>query len=56
MFTGRPVGLVEIFFYWPEAFWGNFYWPGAIGSPLASSPVYNLKQCELGVVFHVFVT
>ena len=46
MFTG-PVGPVEVFFYWPEAVLGNFYWPGAIGSPLASSPanrsiiVYN---------------
>ena len=38
MFTG-PVGPVEVFFYWPEAVLGNFYWPGAIGSPLASSPV-----------------
>ena len=38
MFTG-PVGPVEVFFYWPEAVFGNFYWPGAIGSPLASSPV-----------------
>ena len=37
MFTG-PVGPVEVFFYWPEADFGNFYWPGAIGSPLASSP------------------
>ena len=37
MFNG-PVGPVEVFFYWPEAvFWGKFYWPGAIGSPLASS-------------------
>ena len=33
-----PVGPVEVFFYWPEAVLGNFYWPGAIGSPLASSP------------------
>ena len=32
MFTG-PVGPVEVFFYWPEAVFGNFYWPGA------SSPV-----------------
>ena len=39
MFTG-PVGPVEVFFYWPEAVLGNFYWPGAIGSPLASSPEY----------------
>ena len=37
MFTG-PVGPVEVIFYWPEAVFGNFYWPGAIGSPLASSP------------------
>ena len=37
MFTG-PIGPVEVFFYWPEAVLGNFYWPGAIGSPLASSP------------------
>ena len=37
MFT-VPVGPVEVFFYWPEAVFGNFYWPGAIGSPLASSP------------------
>ena len=38
MFTG-PVGPVEVFFYWPEAvFFWNFYWPGAIGSPLVSSP------------------
>ena len=37
MFTG-PVGPVEVFFYWPEAVFGNFYWPGAIGLPLASSP------------------
>ena len=39
MFTG-PVGPVEVFFYWPAAVLGNFYWPGAIGSPLASSPEY----------------
>ena len=38
MFTG-PVGPVEVFFYWPETVLWNFYWPGAIGSPLASSPV-----------------
>ena len=46
MFTG-PVGPVEVFFYWPETVLGNFYWPGAIGSPLASSPVYILfDECE----------
>ena len=38
MLTG-PVGPVEVIFYWPEAVFENFYWPGAIGSPLASSPV-----------------
>ena len=37
MFTS-PVGPVEVFFYWPEAVFWNFYWPWAIGSPLASSP------------------
>ena len=26
MFTG-PVGPVEVFFYWPKAVLGNFYWP-----------------------------
>ena len=40
MFTG-PVGPVEVFFYWPEAVFGNIYWPGAIGPLLASSPVSN---------------
>ena len=44
MFTG-PVGPVEVFIYWPEAVFGNFYWPGAIGSPLASSPQYVTKHC-----------
>ena len=29
---------VEVFFYWPEAVIGNFYWPGASSSLLASSP------------------
>ena len=41
MLTG-PVGPVEVFFYWPEDVFKNFYWPGAIGSPLASSPEYHL--------------
>ena len=40
MFTG-PVGPVEVIFYWPETVFGNFYWPGAIGLPLASSPVIH---------------
>ena len=43
MFTG-PVGPVEVCFYWPEAVLGNFYWPGAIGSPLASSPGYVARN------------
>ena len=37
MFTG-PLGPVEVFFYWPEVILRNFYWPGASGSLLASSP------------------
>ena len=37
MFTG-PVGPVEVFFYWPLAILGIFYWPGAIGPLLVSSP------------------
>ena len=48
MFTG-PVGPVEVFFYWPEAVFGNFYWPGAIGSPLASSPVMT------GIIHPTFI-
>ena len=40
MFTG-PIGPVEVFFYCPEAVLWNFYWPGAIGSPLASSPEFS---------------
>ena len=47
MFTGL-VGPVEVFFYWPEAVFGNFYWPGAIGSPLASSPAGS--QAVLGIM------
>ena len=42
MLTG-PVVPVEVFFYWPEAVFWNFYWPGAIGSPLASSPAASLS-------------
>ena len=42
MFTG-PVGPVEVFFYWPKAIFGNFYWPGAIGSPLAPSSELSVK-------------
>ena len=37
MFTGH-VGPVDVFSYWPEAVFGNFYWPGVIGPLLASSP------------------
>ena len=46
MFTG-PVGPVEVFFYWPEAVFGNFYWPRAIGLPLASSPALYLVEVEM---------
>ena len=49
MFSG-PVGPVEVFFYWPEAVFGNFYWPGAIGLPLASSPEgIQLLECKLSL-------
>ena len=37
MFTGP----VEVFFYWPQAIFGNFYWPEASGSLLASSPDFG---------------
>ena len=55
MFTG-PVGPVEVFFYWPEAVLGNFYWPGAIGSPLASSPaLWKMnKDIPLHCIFYDF--
>ena len=46
MVTG-PVGPVEVFFYWPEAILGNFYWPAAIGPLLASSPVPVLIPMKL---------
>ena len=48
MFTG-PVGPVEVFFYWPETVFGNFYWPGAIGSPLASSPALSSGHMKLHI-------
>ena len=64
MFTG-PVGPVEVISYWPEAVLGNFYWPGAIGLLLASSPdaseralginvptMPNLNQCN---VLHITI-
>ena len=38
MFTGL-VGPFEVFFYWPEAVLGDFYWPGDSCSLLARSPV-----------------
>ena len=53
MFTG-PVGPVEVFFYWPEAVFGNFYWPGAIGSPLASSPECHGNFIEVKI-FNYFL-
>ena len=53
MFTGLE-GPVEVFLYWPEAVFGNFYWPGAIGLPLASSPDCCVWiTCDLEIVFTV---
>ena len=49
MFTG-PVVPVEVFFYWPKVVFGNFYWPGAIGSPLASSPAHTSALYHINVV------
>ena len=52
MFTG-PVGPVEVFFYWPETVFRNFYWPGAIGLPLARSPEVLMKKrgpCSIRLV------
>ena len=40
MSTG-PVGPVEVFFDWPEAFLGNFHWREARGSLLVLSPAYT---------------
>ena len=51
MFTG-PVGPVEVFFYWPVVVLGNFYWPGAIGSPLASSPGFNATMGKYSLSFY----
>ena len=51
MFTG-PVGHVEVFFYWPEVVLGNFYWPGAIGSPLASSPGGDIHIAVQSISYH----
>ena len=50
MFTG-PDGPVEVFFYWPEAVFGDFYWTGAIGSPLVSSPESILQNIFEGEIF-----
>ena len=49
MFTG-PVGPVEVFFYWPEAVFVNFYWPGTIGPLVASSPDIGLKYIRYNKV------
>ena len=55
MFT-VPVGPVEVFFYWPEAVLGNFYWPGAIGSPLASGPdIYIWELTYHDPTPHVYI-
>ena len=45
MLTG-PVGPVEVLFYWPEDILGIFYWSGASGSLLASSPDF-IKSVRL---------
>ena len=53
--TGH-LGPVEVFFYWPEAVFGNFYWPWAIGSPLASSPVYVQMLSRVLPVYSYFIS
>ena len=55
MFTG-PVRPVEVFVYWPEAVLGNFYWPGAIGSPLASSPVYKKTLSKVISLWEIWIS
>ena len=58
MFTG-PVGPVEVFFLLAEAVFGNFYWPGAIGSPLASSPglvgTHTVFQREPLIALYIYL-
>ena len=57
MLTG-PVGPVEVFFYWPEAVFGIFYWPGAIGLPLASSPdiyIYIYIYIYLYIYIYIYI-
>ena len=39
----------------PKLFFGNFYWPGAIGSPLASSPVGDHILRPVSVLFDIIV-
>ena len=55
MFTG-PVGPVEVFFYWPEAVFENFNWPGAIGLPLASSPDLYSPYDKIKVCYYINLT
>ena len=50
MFTG-PEGSVEVFFYWPEAVLGHFYWPRASGLLLALSPLLIDTAILLDVCF-----
>ena len=52
MFTG-PVGPVEVIFYWPEAVFGNFYWPGAICLLLALSPALACKTLRLKQIIKI---
>ena len=47
-----PVGPVEIFFSWSDAVLGNFYWPGARGPLLASSPGQFQLICHLMAILY----
>ena len=51
MFAG-PVGPVEVFFYWLEAIFRDFYWRGAIGLLSASSPDVDVHMLctRMGIV------
>ena len=52
MFTG-PVGPVEVFFYWPKAVLGIFYWPGAKGTASSPEHVSPFFHIEIGLKIHV---
>ena len=42
-----------VFFYWPEAVLGNFYWPRSSGLLLASSPdpTLGMGKIEIMLIF-----